>query len=121
MTAVSMLHALHGFLAQFRFNYASESDLQQGISQALAVYAHRVEREFQLGDLGRLDFLIDGQIVIETKIGGSAAELMRQVSRYAQSDSITGILVITDRANHRLPQAFNGKPVRVLSLLDGAF
>lgn len=65
--------------------------------------------------------MVDGDIVIETKIGGSAAELMRQVSRYAQSAGVAGILVVTSRANHHLPESFNGKPVLVHSLLGGAF
>ncbi|MFP5276953.1 MAG: hypothetical protein ACLGPM_07550 [Acidobacteriota bacterium] len=121
MNTITELRQLGNHLSTFRFIYESEADLQMGIEQVLSPSAFRVEREVQLGDLGRLDFLINGRIVIETKIGGSAAELMRQVARYAQSEMVAGILVVTDRASHRLPPEFNGKPVLVHSLLGGAF
>jgi hypothetical protein len=121
MKGLADLRILYAFLAQFRFNYTSEAELQSGIQQALSASSYRVQREFRLEDLGRLDFLINDAIVIETKIGGSAAELMRQVSRYAQSQSVQAVLVITSRASHVLPKSFNGKPVMVLSLLGGAF
>lgn len=121
MSPVAKLHNLRDFIAHFRFNYANEADLQRGIEQALLGGDFSFERELRLDDLGRLDFFVDGELVIETKIGGSAADLMRQVSRYAQSGKVVGILVVTDRASHRLPESFNGKPVLVHSLLDGAF
>jgi hypothetical protein len=114
------LRALRDFLSHFRFNYSSEAELQEGIERALSATTYAVQRELRLDDLGRLDFFIDGEIVIETKIEGSAPQLMRQVSRYAQSPKVLGILVVTDRATHTLPPSFNGKPVLVHSLLDGA-
>lgn len=120
MTPIVQLRQLSDHLSAFRFRYANEDELQCGISQALSASSFRAEREVRI-DIGRLDFLVDGGIVIETKIDGSAAQLMRQVARYAQSDAVTGILVVTDRASHRLPPSFNGKPVLVRSLLGGAF
>lgn len=121
MNAVTDLRRMRDCLALFRFNYSREDDLQRGIEQVLTTSGFSVEREVRLDDYGRLDFLVNGCIAIETKIDGSAAALMRQVSRYAQCPIVTGILVVTDRANHRMPPAFNGKPVFVHSLLGGAF
>lgn len=121
MTAMRKLVALNNFLSRFRFNYANESELQLGIEAALLKGEFSFEKELSLDDFSRLDFFVDGEIAIETKIGGSAAQLMRQVSRYAQSEQVTGILVITNRASHMLPRTFNGKPILVFPLLDGAF
>lgn len=120
MNALINLRALRGFLSQFRFNYTSEAELQLGIAQVLSASHFQFEREVLI-QLGRLDFLVDGEIAIETKIGGSVVALMRQVARYATDDQIASILVVTDRAKHNLPESFNGKPVMVLSLLGGAF
>jgi hypothetical protein len=120
MNAVERVIQLRNYLSEFRFNYANESELQRGIEQVLVKKGFQVEREVRF-QFGRLDFLIDGEIAIETKIDGSAAELMRQVCRYVQSPDIIGILVVSDRASHVLPEAFNNKPVMVLSLLRGAF
>ena len=119
-SAMAKLHALRTLLSRFRFRFANETELQEGIEKILLDSEFIFAREVPIG-LGRLDFMVDADIAIETKIGGSANELMRQVSRYAQSDRIQGILVVTSRATHTLPESFNSKPVMVHSLLDGAF
>jgi hypothetical protein len=121
MNALTNLRMLRDHLSQFRFNFTSEAELQTGIEQALSLTAHRVKREVKFSDENRLDFLVDEEIAIETKIGGSGASVLRQVARYAQIDSITGILLITNRPTHTLPPSFNNKPLLVHSLLDGAF
>lgn len=126
MTALERLIELRNYLAQFRFNYANEAELQRGIEQVLVKKGFQANREVYLFEsnghlIGRLDFLVDDDIVIETKIDGSAAQLMRQISRYTKSDKVAGVLAVTDRASHRLPESFNGKPVMMLSLLGGAF
>ena len=120
MSDMNRLRELRGFLANFRFRYTSEAELQRGIESSLGGTSFRVQREVPLYGLGRVDFMIDGNLIIETKIGGTAPALMRQVSQYAQSPKVSGILVITDRVGHVLPESFNGKPVLVHSLLDGA-
>ncbi len=121
MNVITRLRTLRDHLSQFRFNYGCEDDLQCGIAQVLSSSQFEFVREHRISALDRLDFLVDGDIAIETKIGGSAASLMRQVSRYAEHAEIAGILVITDRASHVLPESFNGKPVLIHSLLEGAF
>lgn len=121
MTALAKLHALKAMLSAYRFNFTNEGDLQTAIWQILSMQPYTVQREYRLSEDDRLDFLIDGEIVIETKIGGSAAAAMRQVARYAQHDTPKGFLLVTSRAVHNLPSSFNGKPCLVHSLLDGAF
>lgn len=55
--------------------------------------------------------------MLEIKAGGSAGELLRQVERYAQYESVNHIIVVTTRAAHRkLLSAgpLHGKPVEVI-------
>lgn len=107
-------------LSRFRFRYTSEAELQAGIGQVLTQYGVAFEREVRLDGHSRVDFLVEKSIVIETKIHGSAPELMRQVSRYAEFPAVSSILVVTSRARHALPKSFNGKPVLIYSLIGGA-
>ncbi len=77
-------------------------------------------REHRLGARDRPDFAIDppphdGRILaVEVKVKGSLADLTRQVFRYAEHDQVSGILVVTTRADHRrLPETILDRPVAV--------
>jgi hypothetical protein len=118
---VEALDRMRSLLAQFRFNFSTEAELQNGIDRVLraSTYQYTVEREHRIEGVGRLDFLVNGCIAIEVKVDGSAAALMRQVARYASCEEIAGILVVTNRARHVMPESFNGKRVMVHSLIGG--
>jgi hypothetical protein len=120
VNALSRLEEISKHLARYRFFYASELELQAGLWNALFSLGIAVKREYRLSDRDRLDFFIEG-IAVEVKTDGSAADVMRQVSRYAESEKVQGILLVTAKARHILPASFNGKPLLVHSLLDGAF
>jgi hypothetical protein len=120
MTALDRLEAIHQHLSRFRFYFTNERELQAGLLNALDMGGFKAKSEFRLTPQDRLDFFAEG-VAIEVKIGGSAADVMRQVSRYAEHDLVQGILLVTTKAKHSLPTTFNGKPLLVLSLLDGAF
>jgi hypothetical protein len=119
-SALPRLEALRSHLSQFRFFYSCELEIQVAIGQLLQTAGIPAQREFRLSEKDRLDFFIDG-LVIEVKIGGSAADVMRQVARYAEHEKVQGVLLVTTKARHTLPDTFNGKPLLVHSLLDGAF
>lgn len=106
-------------LGAVRFNFATEDELQRGISEALE--GETFEREARLDSSSRIDFLIEG-VGIEAKIGGGSSALTRQLMRYAKSDRIEALIVVTSKEQHRLqiPSMMNGKPIRVVSL-RGAF
>lgn len=108
-------------LASHRFMYANEDELQRGIAKILDNEGISYEREFRISPQDRLDFLLPGGVDIETKIDGSAAELLRQVHRYTKSDMVTCVIVVTDKFRHSLPNILNGKSVFLHSLLLGAF
>jgi hypothetical protein len=54
------------------------------------------------------------------KIDGATNELLRQVSRYAEHEDVSAILVVSTRRRHSdLPESLCGKPI--LFLLARAF
>lgn len=106
-------------LRRRRFNYANEAQLQEGIALVLHEEGIAFRREASLGPGDRPDFLLDGGIVIEVKVGGGLPALTRQVHRYAQFPSVAAILVVTTKMQHRGigTDALAGKPVHVLHLV----
>lgn len=105
-----------------RFRYSSEDDLQRGIATLLSSYGVAFEREVVLSKASRIDFLLDGGIGIEVKMGGSVSELGYQVLRYLKQERVTSLIVVTTRSTHRdLPTELEGKKIVVVHLFDSAF
>lgn len=103
-------------LGQYRFAHQCEEELQEAIASALTSSSVPFEREVRLGPTDRIDFLIE-TVGVEVKIKGSPTEVARQLNRYAQSDQIQSLLLVTSKATHRaLPSSLNGKPIKVLYL-----
>ncbi len=102
-----------------RFRHATEDELQEGLAEALAGAGYRVEREARLTPRDRIDLLVD-TIGVEVKVAGVPRDVERQLSRYAASERITALVLVTNRARHRPPDEINGKPVVVASLLGAA-
>lgn len=116
--AAGLLAAL---IAQYRYPFQSEAVLQESIATMLRANDVEFEREVRLGAHGRLDFLADG-IAVEVKIHDPLSKVLRQLHRYAQHDQVQAIVLVTTKAHHgRMPPSLNGKPLRVASLLGGAF
>lgn len=94
---------------------AREEEVLQSTVRAM-LFAEGIAYEEQVklpGTLGRLDFLV-GRVALELKVKGSLADLLRQLDRYAQSDRIDALVVVTTRRTlARLPAELRGKPVRV--------
>ncbi len=113
------LEGITGLLESFRFGARSESELQTAIAQAFEKHGVGFEREYRLSSEDRIDFKL-GRIGIEVKVGGSNAALIRQVHRYAQSDELDSIIIITTRSRHRMPaESVNGRTVVLVSLVMG--
>lgn len=108
---------LISILSPLRFRYATEKDLQDGLEAVFREKAVPFQREVEISRRDRLDFLVDGGIVLEVKIKGSLPELVRQIARYARHEDIREILVIgTPHWIPRVPAAIEGKPVYGLRL-----
>lgn len=99
-----------------RFRYTSEDALQFAIAVALTNGGIAHEREVRLDGAGRIDFLA-GDVGIEVKVAGSAANVRRQIDRYCRSDRLAALILVTDRVRHLAVQVrSNGKPVHVISI-----
>lgn len=96
------------------YRYEHEDDLQEGIQQVLAGANVTFEREVELGKRDRIDFLA-GRVGIEVKIRCGLTDMTRQLHRYAQSDLIDELLLITPSMRFRslVPRRLNDKPIIV--------
>lgn len=123
LESATALDDIYYLLSRLRFGpITDEYALQRHLAECLSK-TYPCEREYAIPE-GRLDIYVPSKrVAIEVKIDGSVAELTRQIHRYAGSDQIGAILVVTTRSSHRVlaQQRMNGKPVAVLYLVGGAF
>lgn len=106
----------------YRYAFADEAELQDGVAAALARAGVPFRREHVLAGVGRIDFLAGPGIGLEVKVGGSLTDLTRQVHRYAAHPDVAALVVVTSRLRlGYLPATLGGKPVRVVALLASAF
>lgn len=122
-----MIDRIRSVLEAHRFTVGNEADLQLAIDGVLAGTGLAIEREVRLNARDRLDFLVyphtaaEGGTAIEVKVDGSATALHRQLARYAKSERVIDIVVVTNRARLcDVPKEIGGKRVEVISLLSGA-
>lgn len=106
-------------LRAHRFNFGHEIDLQEGISIALHDAGILFEREVNIGK-GIIDFMV-GDVGIEVKVGGSLAAVTRQLFRYAESDRIGSLVLVSSRTFHNsMPYQMNGKQLRCVGMIASA-
>ena len=92
-----------------------EYDIHAAVARALSEAGLDYEHEYRLGPRRRIDFRV-GRIGIEVKKGRPAtSELTRQLRRYLESDTLDGVIVVTQRVT-ALPDTLCGKPVYLVSL-----
>lgn len=87
-----------------------EKCLKEGLNQS-------IQREVSLTKKDIIDFIIEG-LGIEVKIKGSKTAIYHQLGRYAESDRIKAILLITNKAC-KMPPFINGKDIYLMSLGNG--
>lgn len=125
-------HSLKSHLAGYRYDLTSEATIQAGLASVLSVDGFVFEREAQLSATDRPDFLVLGQgvvagavfsgVAIEVKRAGSRSDLLRQLSRYAQHETVRELLVVTARSQlSDLPSELHRKPLECLVLLGSVF
>jgi hypothetical protein len=105
-------------LARHLFSFQCEADLQRAIAQALEASGYSFQREVALNEKDRIDFMV-GLVGIEVKTAGSNSDILRQMHRYAQCESVTALVLVTSRMRHRgaVPDTLNGKPLVVHHLI----
>ncbi len=103
--------AIANVLRGASLRFGSEKILQAGIEDALTKAGFPVRREVILAPKDRIDFLVGG-VGIEVKIGGTLNDAIRQLHRYAASDKVSELLLVTSRLLlARVPSELDGKPV----------
>lgn len=110
--------AIAANLEQYKFSFANEWDLHNGVAQVLASLGLDFQKEVVLAPKNRIDFLV-GKVGIEIKVDMSLAGVTRQLWRYADSEKIESLILVTTRHAHRgLPLEMKGKPIFIVYLLN---
>jgi hypothetical protein len=119
MNAIELAKAL----VAFRFQYNNEKELQAGVFHALTVLEQPFVPEYALNPQDRVDFYLPADGVglevktHDSKGGAGLTAVTRQLWRYAKSDEIKALVLITTRSKHRdLPAEILGKPLLVVYL-----
>lgn len=120
--ASQVVRAIEIAMRPFRFSrFRDEDELQSKLAQVLGQSRIWHMREFRLSDADRVDFMCSHGVVIEVKCDGTLTSLNRQLQRYAQHEAVTSLVLVTNRARLlSVPTQLSGKPITVISLLDGA-
>lgn len=112
-----MIEQIATALRRGRYRRGTEAMLQKDIAEMLTglVGISGFKKEAVIGPRERIDFLVTGGIGIEAKLKWPARKIYRQLERYAESDAITGIILISGTAMG-CPDSMNGKPIYFVSL-----
>jgi hypothetical protein len=116
---------IHQAIHTAKFRFQNEKDLQIGVASILSQFGD-FQSEVWLNPKDRIDFLIQG-IGVEVKCNDSAggvslSSVTRQLWRYAQSDRIQSLILVTTRSKHvDLPSIILKKPLTVIYLINSVF
>lgn len=113
---VALRHDLAGFIGRARGPLpVTEADMHERLARLIASAGYAAEPGTAPGADQGTGFLVEGGIAVEVDAARSVSELEQQVRQRLSSRTITGILVVTTRAQHcGLPPSIDGWPVRVL-------
>lgn len=115
--------ALVALLKGFRFTgVVTEKDFQDAVGEALTTRGVAFEREVDLGDGDRIDFMV-GEVGLELKMEGSTANVARQLQRYCRHERVQEIVLATTRTLHQAvlgrQPSFGGKALHVTRVRGG--
>lgn len=95
-------------LRRARLRITTEDDLQASCAEAFTRVGIACEREHRLDAHNRVDLwlpcrlLLPGMgLVVECKIDGSGANVVRQVQRYLALPQVSALILVSTRAQHR--------------------
>lgn len=109
------MRKIKSLLRAARFAATDEATIQEALAQLFTQHGVVFKREVVLGPRMRIDFLIEG-LGIEVKVSGSRFEVLRQLKRYADTERIKALLLVTTCARHTVPATLSRKPVEVVRL-----
>lgn len=117
MTPEDLARLIRGY----RYRHASEKDLQDGLARVFDGAGLSYARECPLAPGDVIDFLVQGGIGVEVKVGAGLSDATRQLHRYAAHEAVASLLLVTSRCRlDRMPAELRGKPVGVV-VIPGAF
>lgn len=101
-------------LTRWQYDLSTEAALQGDAAKALTLGMIAFKREVSLSEHDRIDFYLpDAKIGIEVKLKCAARQIFRQIERYADSDRIEAIILLSNTALG-LPGQIKGKPVHIV-------
>lgn len=101
-------------LRSYKLPFGEEQRLQDAVEEALREHKLEFRREHILRPGDRIDFLV-GTIGIECKVEGSPAAVLSQLLRYAESNEVDGLILVTTRNTHRMAVTeLGGKPFHLI-------
>jgi hypothetical protein len=110
-TADDVLDVLTGY----RYTHGDEDGLQAALAAALTAAGYPVRREVVLSPADRIDLLVD-RVGVEVKVAGTFTSVAGQMIRYARSDLVDELVLVTTVPAHDMPSTLGGKPLRTLHL-----
>jgi hypothetical protein len=92
----------------------AESELGDAVAKRLSDMGVAFEREVWLNDTDRIDFMV-GRVGVELKLKGPVSAVARQLARYAQSERVDSLVLVTTRFKHKaVPKQLCRKPIAVV-------
>lgn len=101
-----------------RVDLSTETLAQRGLARIFAAAGLDARAEVRLSDKDRIDFMI-GRIGLEVKTGHSRRTILRQLERYAKSEEVDSLILVTSIAFPTTNPPIEGKPLLVASLSRG--
>lgn len=110
-----MTHSdLTALLRSYVIPFGTEADMQAHIYRILTEAGIEFAPEVRLTPSDRIDVLA-GTVGIECKVDGSLGEVAQQLLRYASSDKVESLILVTRRRSHReITDTLGGKPVSLV-------
>lgn len=82
-------------LRMYRIPLYPEVECQNAVGSILKEHSINFEKEFKLSVKSRIDFLCEGGVGIEIKVGGRTSDVFRQLKRYEAEPQIQELILIT--------------------------
>lgn len=98
---------------------AGEKGVHDAVESLLREAGLDPEREVRLTARDRVDLMV-GRVAVEIKVAGDVIDVLRQCQRYARSDQVDSVLLVTTSPGHtNIPPAVGGKPLRAIYVGGG--
>lgn len=101
-----------------RVDLSTEAAAQRGLARLFEADGVPHEAEVTLSAADRIDFLV-GRVGVEVKIGQPRRAILRQLERYAGSDRLDELLLVSSAPFPSGGFRAHGKPVFIVSLSTG--